>query len=500
MARFLIETNPTEARVRKATVYQLKDLKSYDAIVVGGGVVGGATVLELSKYLSSIAWIFPNSKQQVSATYAAGAMLGAFGEIGISDTDSEFDTEFKFRLQAQNIYQQWMSELTELSGLPISQSKGTFIVGNTAGPQDSTVLANIKRYGMNYPSFVETIEPSDVPGLHPTERYHPIGCLYLPNEHALSTSDLLRSLRIAAERSNKVQIIDDVVNQLKQQESNWVVKTSSEREFYSEKLVLCAGASSLDLLPENLLGLTKMPKMFFGKGTSSLVQSSIKLPSTIRTPNRAFACGSHVVPRSGSSIYIGATNFFGSDSSVEAGVEVGELHMLFDQAIHQINTDLRHAKISENNYGFRPITTLREPLVGKTKAEGLYIGTGTYRNGVLMAPLIAKILAAEVINQEFDFVNPYSPESPGDRTSNIEEIIEQGISDIVGILHEPNGVLPYDRSRELGDFMSTLFKMAILSDEYSVQREALLTKIKETPLNETLNRIFYDVISMKNEK
>src|SRR5208282_1352992 len=133
------------------------------------------------------------------------------------------------------------------------------------------------------------------------------------------------------------------------------------------------------------------------------------------------------------------------DHEAARGIEPGELHVLFDEAIHQIHTGLRNVKIENMRYGFRPIATTRIPLVGKTRLPGLHIATGTYRNGVLMAPLIAKTVVAEIMGQPIS--NPFSPAAEGPPKSDklLGQLIRMGVRDIVALLQEPTGALPYDR-------------------------------------------------------
>jgi glycine/D-amino acid oxidase-like deaminating enzyme len=47
----------------------------------------------------------------------------------------------------------------------------------------------------------------------------------------------------------------------------------------------------------------------------------------------------------------------------------------------------------------RPGTPDGRPLVGRGAADGLWIASGHYRNGVLLAPVTAKLLADLVTNE-----------------------------------------------------------------------------------------------------
>ncbi|MEZ5704645.1 MAG: FAD-binding oxidoreductase [Burkholderiaceae bacterium] len=304
------------------------------------------------------------------------------------------------------------------------------------------------------------------------------------------------ALQAFASTCSTITVIDDEIQKVRESEGE-IIAAGSEDSYRAAKVVIAAGSRSLGILSKDIVEKVCLPSIYFGKGVSTLVQSDEPILSTIRTPNRAFACGAHVVPRENGCIYLGATNFFGTDHVSEASIEVGELHILFDQAIHQINTELRRAKIIESKFGFRPIATSRTPLVGQTTNPNVFIGTGTYRNGVLMAPLIAKIISSALMGQESEHNNPYRPvfNTNVSTSPDIEKVVSSGIEDIVGILHEPNGILPYGRSEELSKFLSVIFRLALVDQDSSGVRQKMNAMLREIPLNETMNRIFYEVLS-----
>jgi glycine/D-amino acid oxidase-like deaminating enzyme len=54
---------------------------------------------------------------------------------------------------------------------------------------------------------------------------------------------------------------------------------------------------------------------------------------------------------------------------------------------------LAGAAIQETWSGLRPDTSDHLPSLGPTDIEGLLIATGHFRNGILLAPITAKLLA-----------------------------------------------------------------------------------------------------------
>jgi glycine oxidase len=60
--------------------------------------------------------------------------------------------------------------------------------------------------------------------------------------------------------------------------------------------------------------------------------------------------------------------------------------------------------------GVRPGTPDNAPLIGVSELDGLLLATGHFRNGILLAPATAEVVAATLAGEEPDIdTSPFSP-------------------------------------------------------------------------------------------
>ena len=64
-------------------------------------------------------------------------------------------------------------------------------------------------------------------------------------------------------------------------------------------VILAAGFGTRTIIEKSALADLSLPAIKGGKGSSTLLKSRVVLPHVIRTPNRDFACGTHVLSRGG---------------------------------------------------------------------------------------------------------------------------------------------------------------------------------------------------------
>lgn len=459
-------------------------------------MLGLSISLELSDHGVNVTNVFPRTGDTLSASRAAGAMLGAFGELSADDGAEEM-AEFDFRLSAQRYYPAWLARVRERSGARVSQVEGTIIIANNQGARDRDCIRRMEQEAVLRGEPAEWIEPSDVPGLKPSPVHAPALCLHLKNEHAVNSGELLDAMELALGRCNTYRHLDKSVLRASPDGLSWAVALSDGTTLVADAVVLANGSRSLECLDPSLVEDAALPALSFGKGVSCLISGGPAIAHTIRTPNRTFACGIHLVPRPESGeLYLGATNFTGVDEMAERKVQPGELHGLFDEAIHQINTDIRTSRIEQIRVGFRPIAAFKRPLVGQTRVPNLYIATGTYRNGVLMAPLVAAMIASELGLCVSPYQgNPFSVLTEQKQNGwDVERLLDVGVRDLVAFIQEPRSPLPYSRARELETYLRTLLQAAVYQDASGESLHAMIqSRLKEAPFNETVHKLFYEV-------
>ena len=60
---------------------------------------------------------------------------------------------------------------------------------------------------------------------------------------------------------------------------------------------------------------------------------------------------------------------------------------------------LRAAEFTRAWSAFRPYTPDELPVIGATPIRGLWLATGHYRNGILLSPITAEIVATLVLGE-----------------------------------------------------------------------------------------------------
>lgn len=466
-----------------------------DAVVVGAGIVGALIASRLADAGMDVVCLGEDIAAPGRASSAAGAMLGVLGEVVSGDGPLDAE-ELSLRDQAARLWPATAEWLTTTSGIPVKVGQGTFIIAGVAKQSDRACLAAMDAAADKLGLACEEIDPREIPYLSPAPGYETIEARWLPAEGYVDTTAVASAVRATLSRLRYVEGLAIEV----QHEAGHVsgVTTTHGVTLRADTVILAAGVGTQALLDAlgDCTGVTA--RLLPGKGTSvTLADDGNNLRQVIRTPNRDFACGTHLVPRGDGSLYLGATNRIAATPGSNESSTSGELHTLLHSGCHEINTRLRTAECLGFRYGMRPLSSDGYPLIGPTNLDGLYLATGTYRNGILLAPAIAGLITAAVLDPP---ASPpvFAPTSPWriNRPVNLQRLLQIGVPQIVSFVTEPGGHLPYDRQNELQRALLTLFRLAFLDSDdeaLAVTRQRCDALLRSGHVPETITQVFYEL-------
>ncbi|MEM7328364.1 MAG: FAD-dependent oxidoreductase [Pseudomonadota bacterium] len=125
-------------------------------------------------------------------------------------------------------------------------------------------------------------------------------------------------------------------------------------------------------------------------------------------PQMTVRCGHiYIVPKT-DRIIIGATT---EPGRVLDQAEPDVIAELKHQA-ERICPGLKHAPVLESWAGVRPGTKDHAPILGATRLPGLFVASGHYRNGILLAPVTAEIIANLILTStSSDLAQAFSPQA-----------------------------------------------------------------------------------------
>ncbi|HEY3735083.1 MAG TPA: FAD-dependent oxidoreductase [Streptosporangiaceae bacterium] len=425
--------------------------RAYDTIIVGNGSIGLSLGLVLARRGLAVA-VVGKSSRPFAASAAAGAMNGCFGEATPGLLRSEHGrAKLAMDVRATGMWDAWEQSLVEESDeTAIRTANGTVVILNTIGiPEiDSAGYASIRAALEEYKEPYEDLDPADIPWLNPEPGSRPLRAMFIPGERAVNTIALLRGLGTAFTRA-KGTLVDEHASGLQISGGKVTgVTFASGQTLSAPTVVLAAGAASYDLLaglPEESRDL--IPAMVCGYGIALLIGTTDgTVPdSVIRTPNRAFACGLHVVPRGEGRIYLGATNNI-SPQPRDSG-KVGDLNLLLG-CTRQLRTDLVEAAVERIMVGNRPVPLDGFPLIGELSAvgvSGLWMMTGTYRDGLHQSPLLAHEMGARILGEPHDKeLDVFTPVRPPIQAMSREECLKTAVQHTLALGFEQDWDLPME--------------------------------------------------------
>jgi len=113
----------------------------------------------------------------------------------------------------------------------------------------------------------------------------------------------------------------------------------------------------------------------------------------------------YLIPRSDGRLLVGATV---EEAGFDKRTDIATMQR-FHRAALELVPELRKAKILEDWAGLRPGTPDALPILGATETPGYYVATGHFRDGILLAPITAEVMAAVIEGRtpEYD-LTPFS--------------------------------------------------------------------------------------------
>jgi glycine oxidase len=314
---------------------------------------------------------------------------------------------FAQRLKSFARYPAWLFGLAAATGeSPVPLVAGTWVVATDAERDDLTAIARAARSATH---LAEMHSSADIDGLQP--EIAPAAALWLPSEPSLDITRLLGTLAAAVAGHRKARWTDSTVATVTPGRSTVRLRCADGAAVTCGRVVLAAGAGIPALLGERGRELD-VPPVLAGRGVSMLLSSPLAIEHTVRTPNAAFACGTHLVPRAGTTAYLGATNRRTLAPNRTGAATLDEVAVLIKDATRAIDYRLAGAELLRTQVGYRPYTLDHLPLVGLTADPRILLATATYRCGVLLAPLLADLVADETTEPGSLAVHPYRADRP----------------------------------------------------------------------------------------
>jgi glycine oxidase len=320
-----------------------------DAAIAGGGIIGLATALELTRRGMQVA-VFERGDAMSESSWAAAGMLAG--------CDPENPAALReLSALSLRLYPEFLAQIGRLSGVEVSLRTRQTLQG-TPHP---------------LPAGISALNAAEIQGFAPG--LDPDGLtFFLLDEPSLDPRDLVRALPRAV-RAAGVDLQEHVsVNSVRSGGDGIEVETSAGR-FSARHFLNATGAWAASLTRD----LPVAPRK--GQMLAVELTGEMQLFRVIRTPEL------YIVPRGGNRYVIGATV---EDVGFDKAVNRAQVDSLF-AAAGALWTPLRQGRIVETWAGLRPGSADDLPVIDSV-APGVLVAAGHFRNGILLAPGTARVL------------------------------------------------------------------------------------------------------------
>jgi glycine oxidase len=325
-----------------------------DVVVVGGGIIGLTIAWRCRQ--RGLAVTVHDSGGDDGAWYAAAGMLAPAGEAGFGQ-----EALTGLLVDSAGRWPEFAAELERETGIDVGyDTTGSLSVALTA--DDLAEARRLWEYRREQGLGVSPLLPSALrerePALSPRVR----GGAHAPEDRQVDPRRVVAALRAALGPA----IVPGRV------EPGRIRSAPPHRA-----VVIAAGAGTAALT-----GLPVRP-------VKGLVLRLRGAPGLLRHVISGWADGRHVylVPRAGGEVVVGATQ----EERVDATVTAGQVLELL-RAATDLVPDLGECELVETVVRHRPATPDNAPLLG-TYTGGVIVAAGHHRNGVLLAPVTADLIA-----------------------------------------------------------------------------------------------------------
>jgi glycine/D-amino acid oxidase-like deaminating enzyme len=427
-------------------------------------------------------------------------MLGCFGEATQALLSTEIGRhKLDLAYRSRSLWADWLDALGDDSGTrpdDILTADGTVVMLNTVGLPGvddvnyDAVLRSLDAYAEPY----ETLVAGAIDWLDPDPLSRPLRAVRIPGERAVDSGALLDALHRAFLHLGGVEVTDQAVRLDRAGPRVRGVSTSTGERLTAPRVVLAAGARTQDLLDTVPDVAARIPRMVSGVGISAVLHDEgLPAPTEVlRTPNRAFACGLHLVPRRPGEVYVGATNII-EPTPADTPV-VREVLFLLTCATRQLRKDLWKAGLHRIQVGNRPVAVDGYPLLGETDLAGLWLMTGTYRDGLHLSPLLAREFAAQLAGRPAEVdLDPFRPVRAPLQPTGRDEIVEMAVTHMLATGFEYDWHIPVEWPHMISNHLRLAFaRFADDLDEQYTPPPEILAKARVSPPLVKLLRDFYE--------
>lgn len=367
--------------------------QNQEVLIIGGGVIGLSLARSLCKKGVKEITILERGEIGAESSYAAAGMLAPHAET------AKTDDFFYFCHESNRLYPNFAAELFEETGIDIELDRsGTIYLAFTEN--DSKDIGERFEWQTKSTFPVEYLSANDVRKTEPFISPDVREGLYFPNDWQVENRKLLTALQKFAEFNSVAIYTNTEVRNLLTENGRITGAETESQKFFAPTVVLATGAwTSLLRLENQSLPLPKVEPI---RGQMISFRTAKRLfAKVIYTPR------GYLVPRADGRILSGATvEDVGFDKSLSgSGIEFLRQNAL------EISPSLANLEIYEKWAGLRPRAADDLPILGATSGlENLFLATAHYRNGILLAPLTAKILADKITeNKDSKYLEVFSP-------------------------------------------------------------------------------------------
>ncbi len=355
---------------------------STDVVVVGGGVIGLACAWRLARHGARTSVVDPRPGR--GAGWAAAGMLAPAGEAHFGEADLTVLT-----LRAAACWGLFAEELEQAAGRSVGYLRsGSLLVA--VDPSDRVAADDLLGYRLELGLHASRQSSAECRQLEPLLAPGVCGGAHFPDDHQVDNRMLLGALCAACHNEQVTFIEDEVAAVSLGHDRATGVSLADSDEVSAGAVVVAAGCRSGQL---GGLSDAVRPPVRPVKGLTlrlSVPDAVAPLHRIVRGLVHGRSC--YLVPRSDGTVVVGATvEEKGFDLSVQAGA-VGDL---LDDA-RRVVPSVEEYELTDTATGLRPGSPDNGPIVGSTAVAGLYLATGHYRNGILLAPITAEAIAAMV--------------------------------------------------------------------------------------------------------